>query len=201
MRIVLCLGPYARHVDLERWAPLVDVVVPEATARETVARHLGPGATASPAPPRKPGRRVAVVSSNGALRQTIAEAVEAAGYAVAPARDWQDAPASGPAVWDVPVLEDGWDGELERRSRRGPVIALLGFADRRFVTLAAKAGACACLELPFDLVDLTAALDRLPSNTIAQLPHSTPPPPAGRRSPAVPRPGATPRVAGTNGDA
>src|SRR5947208_9286516 len=38
-RIVLCVGPQARYVDVERWSRLVDVVIPEATAHETVARH------------------------------------------------------------------------------------------------------------------------------------------------------------------
>ena len=107
-RVVLCHGPHVRYADLERWAELVDAAVPEATARETIARRLSPpgegverGRSAGPRP------RVAIVSTNAALRQTLAEAVEAAGYPV-------DRPATGPrrragpAVWDVPVLEPDW---------------------------------------------------------------------------------------------
>ena len=64
-------------------------------------------------------------------------------------------------IWDVPVLEPGWPDQLERRARlTGPVIALLGFADRASVTLARARGAAACLELPFDLDDLLYLIDR-----------------------------------------
>src|SRR3954468_9406375 len=39
-RVVLCVGPHARYHQLERWSCLVDVVLPEATAPETIARHV-----------------------------------------------------------------------------------------------------------------------------------------------------------------
>src|SRR5262249_18387967 len=160
-RVVLCFGPHARYADLERWSELVDVALPEATARDTLGRRLVEPESAArrPGPGGRP--RVAVVSTNHALRQALAEGCEAAGYPVAAARDWSDAPPAGPAVWDVPVLEPGWSQGLARRVRAGPVVALIGFADRSLVAEARARGASACLELPVDLADLTAALDRL----------------------------------------
>ena len=176
-RVVLCYGPHTRHVDLEAWGELVDVAIPEATASETVGRRVAPGVeglrTISALRPRP---QVAVVSTNPALREALAEACEAAGYRSAPARRWPEAPPGGPCVWDVPVLEPEWPGELARRARVGPVVALLGFADRASVSRAREAGASACLELPFDLLDLAGALDRVTALRSRAV-HEVPPPP------------------------
>jgi len=194
-RVILCFGPHVRHAELERWSELVDAALPEATARDTVARRLDAD---HPAPRRSrpgPKPRVAVVSANATLRQTLAEACEAAGYPASPARDWSDAPACGPAVWDVPVLEPGWPNELARRARVGPVVALMGFADRTLVGEAHARGAVACLELPVDLADLVAVLDRLPASR-SEPAHELPPSPARRR-----RPGPSPAPARTVADA
>src|SRR5690606_31596069 len=131
-----------------------------------------------------------VASSDFDLRRMIAEACLRAGYRVvesASLADFHrgvDAPAV--TVWDVPVLEPRWAEQLERRSRSGPVVTLLGFADRGLVALARQSGAAACLDQPFDVDDLIHALDRLTSNPPApppirfQAPHATPPPPVGR---------------------
>ncbi len=177
-RVVLCLGPHARHVDLERWARLVDAVIPEATARETVARH----ALALDRPiPDRAGRsdpRIAVVSTNFELRATLAESCRAGRYTPEPAFDWGDARPGLPAVWDVPVLEPAWPAALALRAASAPVIALLGFADRATVRLAREHGASACLELPFELPDLLGALDR-----VVHRPHGVPPAPLGLRPP------------------
>ena len=196
-RVVLCFGPHVRHAELERWASLVEVALPEATARETVARHLEP--PDDPAglgiPWRGPRRssgtrpRVAVVSSNAALRGLLAEAVEAVGYPASASRDWDDASPGGIAVWDVPVLEPGWPDALARRAKAGPVVALLGFADRALVSEARARGASACLELPFDLADLAKALERISTTAIrTEPPHPTPPAPASRRRNSAPAP-------------
>src|SRR5579871_3064191 len=45
VRTILCVGPHARHDDLVRSARLFDAVVPEATAAETIRRHVEPGRT------------------------------------------------------------------------------------------------------------------------------------------------------------
>jgi hypothetical protein len=179
-RVVLCVGPHARHADLERCAALADAIIPEATARDTIARHV-----AAIAPTRGPGPRprVAVVAADFALRQAMADACEAIGFPVATAAGWSDAPPSGPAVWDVPVLEPDWLRALARRSRTGPVVALLGFADRASVAEARAHGASACLESPCDLADLAVVLDRLAVATVrAEAAHDVPPGPRGAPS-------------------
>jgi CheY-like chemotaxis protein len=185
-KVILCFGPHARYADLERWAALIDAAVPEATALDTIARHL---TLANPAgrigPIRSsasPRRRVAIVSTNVALRKTLAEACDNAGYSASGARDWSEAHAHahGLAVWDVPVLDGDWPQALARRARVGPVVALIGFADRVLVTEARASGASACLELPVDLADLLAVLDRLPTPRNEHA-HEVPPPPAAKR--------------------
>src|SRR3954454_1849420 len=93
-RVVVCPGPHARHVDLERWSArgIVDAVVPEATARDTIGRHVeaaGPVDEAStltrPRGASVPKPRVAVVSSNWELCRTLADACEVLGYPAEPA--------------------------------------------------------------------------------------------------------------------
>ncbi len=176
-RVVLCVGPHARHADLERWGRLIDAAIPEATARDVVARHAQGLDRVPPDRLGRPGPRVAVVSTNFEVRSALAEACRVGGYTPEPARGWDDAPPGLPAVWDVPVLEPGWAAALAARSPSAPVIALLGFADRATVSLARRAGASTCLDLPFELPDLLQALDRL-----IRPPHRVPPAPLGVRS-------------------
>lgn len=178
-RVVLCFGPHVRYAEMEGWSALADAAIPEATARDTVAGHLKAPDARRPAP-SGPRPRVAVVSANAGLRRMLADACEAAGYPASAAPDWSEAPPLGPAVWDVPVLERDWPDELARRARSGPVVALIGFADRALVAEARARGAWACLELPLDLADLADALDRLPA-VRAEPAHEVPPPPAARR--------------------
>jgi hypothetical protein len=183
-RVVLVFGAHVRHGDLERWSDRIDVAIHEAAARETIARHVVP---ASPRVARTgPRPDISVVSTNSALRQMLVDACTRAGYAAEPLRDWTEAPASGPAVWDIPVLEPGWPEMLERRARAGPVVALIGLADRALVTEALARGAFACLDLPVDLADLTAALDRLPASR-GEPAHPVPPSPARLRRSAAAR--------------
>ncbi len=175
-RIVLCVGPYVRHADLERWSTLVDVIVPEATARTRRSRrHLSAGHERPL--PSVPRPRTSVVSGQSELRQVVAEIVESAGYPVVSASEWSEAAPVGPAVWDVPVLDPDWTRGLVRRARFGPIVALLGFADRAMVRQARAHGDSACLELPCDPADLIWALDRLAANRAEPAP----------RRPAVPR--------------
>ena len=181
-RVVLCVGPHARHAELERLALLVDEVVPEATARDTIARHLPGNEVRAPLALRGagPGRCVSVVSDHFELRETLAEACEVAGYPAKPARDLSEAAPVGLAVWDVPVLGTDWPRGLARRASAGPVVALLGFADRATVGQARTHGASACLELPYDLADLVFVLDRLTASRVEPA-HEVPPPPAAAR--------------------
>ena len=179
-RVVLCLGAYARQHQWEPWAPLVDVTLPEATAPETVSRHLA-GAEGRPRP-AGPRPDVAVVGGDSALRSTIAEACAAAGYPAVPSRGWVDAAPGLPAVWIAPVLEDDWARSLSRAARSRPVVALMGFADRATVALARSHGASACLDLPCDPADLAFVLDRLlTADARPEAAHQVPPAPAWAR--------------------
>jgi CheY-like chemotaxis protein len=170
-----------RYSDLDAWSDLYDAAVPEATARETVARRLcPPGEGVERRPVAGPRPRVAVVGTNAALRPMLAEAIVAAGYPVVSVRGWNEAPETGPAVWDIPLLEPDWPQALARRGGVDPVVALIGFADRALVAEARARGASACLELPLDLADLVAALDRLTAPRVEPA-HALPPAPATRR--------------------
>jgi hypothetical protein len=182
-RVILCFGPHVRYADLERWSEAADVVLPEATANETIARRISPvGDGLRSLSPLRPRPRIAVVSTNSALRETIVEACEALGYPSVPASRFGEAPPGGPSVWDVPVLEPDWETELSGRTKIGPVIAFLGFADRGLVTQARTAGAVSCLELPYELLDLAACLDRV-TTLRAHRAQVVPPAPLGVRKP------------------
>ena len=188
-QVLLCHGPHIRYDDLARWSELVDGLIPDATALETLSRHVGaalgePGPLASrPSPGLNLRCGVAVISANFALRQTLADAVELLGYRATPAREFPDLKRRGTTLWDVPLLEPGWPAEMARWSRSGPLIALLGFADRAIVTQAREQGAAACLELPVDLADLAMTLDRLSllPAPFGEAAHQAPPPPAFKR--------------------
>jgi AmiR/NasT family two-component response regulator len=173
--LILCVGPYVRYEELERFSGLVDLVLSEATAAEVLPRHaarLLEGSRIRPPRTEECLLRVLVASSNGELGRTIAEACATAGYRVeqasdqvvgAPVRSSTEPKAVGETVltvWDVPVLE-AWTERLERHAREhGPVVALAGFADRHLVALAKSKGALACLELPLNLDDLIDVIDR-----------------------------------------
>lgn len=185
-RVILCVSPYVRYAEIERCAALVEMVTPEATAAETLPHQIARMLEHAPGHAdrsRRGATPVEVVSTDHELRRVLCEAASHAGYrasdshalAVGP-----DAPAGRTlTVWDVPVLEPRWEERLERRSKAGPVLALLGFADRATVVQARDAGASACLDLPCALDDLIDALDRM-ARTVAR-PRAEPahPAPAG----------------------
>jgi hypothetical protein len=208
-RIILCFSPYVRYAELERCSQLVELVIPEGTAVDTLPRHIlrllddrremAQGLRCGPI-------HVDVVSSDHELRGVLREACSTAGLepSVSPELDTgqdrraglADSSPEPPTVtlWDVPVLDPRWPELMERRSRVGPVIAVLGFADRVTVGLARASGAAACLGLPFDLDDLIYLLDRItrtlrsersiPILTPGRVehPHAVPPRPASLSS-------------------
>ena len=179
-RVVLCVGPHVRAAEVERWARLADVVLPEATASEVVLRH----ALRADRPARVNGRggpRVVVVSSDFELRTTLAEVARLGGFEAEPRVEPVDLPPGVAVAWDVPVLEPGWPATLSGLTRSGPVVALMGFADRANVTLARDHGASACLDLPCDLDDLLTTLGRVTASRLDP-PHDVPPTPKGKRS-------------------
>ena len=162
--VILCVGPHVRYAESERWLAWVDVVLPEAAAVETIARHVAGSAERGAGritPPTGRTVAVAVVSTNGELRATWAAICRAGGYAVVEARDLESLPAGLPAVWDVPVLETGWAERIKARVVVGPLVAAIGFLDRTTRAVARQAGASACLDLPSDLADLVHAVDRV----------------------------------------
>jgi hypothetical protein len=204
----LCHGPYVRYAQLDLAAACVDLSIPEAAALETLPRQAS--LLLQSAPPqlgdyRQSPARVEVISSDHEMREMLAEACTAACFRPTRRADLNpreerldpagDSSPAGPVItiWDVPVLEPDWPGQLERLGRRGPVVALLGFADRATVRLAREKGASACLDLPLDLDDLREILDRMareipsvPASTVpgrAEEAHSVPPPPASRAEP------------------
>jgi CheY-like chemotaxis protein len=179
-RVILCVGPHARYVDVERWSRLVDVVLPEATARETVVRQAllpdrKPRAAGFPRP------KVAIVSTNYEIRAMLAEAARSGGYAVEAVADPLDLKKPLLTAWDLPVLEPDWLIRLANLARTRPVLALMGFADRQNVALARQAGASACLDLPCDVADFVAVLDRIGSIRLDQG-HDLPPAPSAKRA-------------------
>lgn len=173
-RVILCAGPNVRYYQLERCSSLVDVLLSDATAIESVARH----AVDLPARDRRDDSPPPVVirSTNGDLRTMLADTCRSAGYPVEN-RDAADSPAGTLVVWDVPILEDVWEAELRRLADRHRLIALIGFPDRAVVQRARRAGAVACLELPCDPMDLIYVLDR--ASRRAMPGHAVPPEPHG----------------------
>lgn len=180
-RMVLCLGPHARHDDLVRSARLFDAVLPEATAAETIRRHIGPAREKSVHRPT-----IGIISGLHEVRCVLVDACRDIGYRAEAATDGDDLTPRGIVVWDVPMLDPRWPERMARRSRSANVVALLGFADREAVATARQAGASACLEWPCDLDDLAFVLDRMSSLPRIEPGHSSPPPPAlGRRGERV----------------
>lgn len=176
-RVILCVGPHARHDDLVHSARHLDAVLPEATAAETIRRHVEPDR------PRPAHRApVQVISGLHDVRVVLVDLCRAAGYRAEAAADPEGMPARGTVVWDVPMLDPRWPDRMAARARSASVVALLGFADREAVALARRAGAVACLDWPCDLDDLAYVLDRVAASPRAEAGHALPPAPAsGRR--------------------
>jgi hypothetical protein len=177
LRVILCVGPHARYVESERWSRLVDVVIPEATAKETVLRQ----ALALERKVRsRPQPKVTIASTNFELRAMLVEAARSGGYPIEAVSEPVDASGNWAIAWDVPVLEPDWPTRLAELARARPVLALLGFADRESVTLARRAGASACLDLPSEVADFVAVLDRISAFRHDQA-HELPDVPTGKR--------------------
>jgi hypothetical protein len=213
LEIILCYTPYVRYAELERCSQAVDLLIPEASAVDILPLHLGRDldrSAATPALSHRKSTQVEVISTNHALRATLLEICLGAGFGALDSSDeaftphslrlsraragaglsGNDWPYPVVTLWDVPVLEAGWPELIEHRSRLGPVIALLGFADRATVGLAKARGAAACLDLPFNVVDLVDVLDRvsrclldereLPAPARRESPHALPAPHVSR---------------------
>jgi hypothetical protein len=175
--MILCVSPYVRYDELERWSGLANHVLFEATAGDVLPRHVArvvEGREGRIARGDSTGFRIEAAGGNRDLCEGLVEACVTAGYPAVSVDDLDAARNAGaqpstPAVaeraltiWDVPVLEPDWVERLERRTRStGPVITLFGFADREVVATAKARGAVACLELPYDVDDLIDVIDRV----------------------------------------
>ncbi len=183
--IILCVGPHVRYADTERWAGLVDLILPEALAAETIARHVG---LVEPSRGPSTGRTVAVVSTQPELRAAWAAILRGGGYEVTETVTPEATPPGLAAVWDVPVLEPTWPARLASRIGTGPVVASIGFLDRTTREIARRSGASACLDAPCDLADLVLAVDRM-VGIRRDAAHPGPPAPlsGGKTAPAARR--------------
>ena len=181
-RVILCIGPHVRARDLERASASTDLVLPESTASETIARHVLAPESASE---RAILPLVAVVAQGFEIRRMLVESCTCVGFPARGFATWDDATPSRLALWDAPVLEPNWARGLVEPSRRRSVVAMIGFAVRRLVAEAREAGASACLDFPCDLADLAFVLTRLADRAevapATDGPHLVPPPRMGLR--------------------
>lgn len=175
-RVILCFSPYVRYAELERCSRGVDLAISEATAVETLSRHVSRLLERRDEPPRAAPAAdclpVQVISSNHELRAVLSEICLAEGFKVSSGREftaqWQGRAAGADraanqmlTLWDIPVLVADWPRLLEERTKLGPVVALLGFADRATVGQARASGAAGCLDLPLDVNDLVHVIERV----------------------------------------
>lgn len=156
-RTILILGAHARYHQVQRCAPLVDAVLPEATARETLPQALAPRPS-PPLDPRRPQPPLALVGSTPDLLETLAEACRDAGHPTRVVRGPEFAGPESLVAWEAPVLEPAWAVTLRRAARGRTLVALIGLADRELVRQARQAGAAACLDLPCNPADLVAVI-------------------------------------------
>jgi hypothetical protein len=188
---ILCVGPLARFAEVELLVSEFDVTVTETTLEASVLRRIRSGGNRSTPQVgiRRDSISVAVDSPDPELRDLLSEICDNVGFHVVEPRAVDAAVASGSpcpgrnqklvTLWDVPVLEPAWSQWLARKSRRGPIVALLGFGDRELASLAEAHGADSCLELPFDNDDLAFAIEEAVVSR-----RKIPPPRLWRNTPA-----------------
>jgi two-component system, response regulator, stage 0 sporulation protein F len=136
-----------------------------------------------------PTIRVFLAEDDAAMRQMIASALRRDGHFVLEARDgpgllleighayWGDLPDSTPTVVISDLRMPGRDGLSILRGLRQhvwcpPFILITGFGDRSIHDEAARLGAHAVFDKPFDLDQLRAAVRRLGANETGPPPNS-----------------------------
>ncbi len=162
--IVVCVSPFARYAEIARANRVVDAIVPEATAVDSMPARLERllGLTEPDERP-SPSFRIEVSCGLYELGRVIVETCERAEFkaelvddlvGLAQTRGKRESKRRAERVltiWEVPLLDPGWREALVDRVRAtGPVIAVFAFADREAVTTAWDAGAAACLDAPGD---------------------------------------------------
>ena len=173
-RVILCVGPHARHADLERWSSLLDVVVPEATARETIARHVAEGGERTR--PSVPRPRISVVSghlraaSGTGRRRRRGRILRGGRVRMVGGGVGRPGGLGRPGPGDRLDARAGASGAARPR-RRADRVRRPGAGPP-----GPRHGASACLELPCDPADLIWALDRLAARRVEPA-HDVPPAP------------------------
>jgi len=114
-KVVLCVSPHVRARDLDRASASADVVLPEATATETIARHVIPP---EPSDARGVLPMVAIVAQGFQVRRMLVESCASVGFPVRGFASWDDASPSRLAIWDAPVLEPNWAREMVEPAKR-----------------------------------------------------------------------------------
>ncbi len=187
-RLILAVGPHARQAELDRWQGVASEILPEAVAADLLSGRLG---RSDSRPVRQP-LPVIVVSRNFETRALLGDAIRDLGFETTEQSQLPTTgapPLRGLVVWDAPALESRWTEPLERHAVAARIVCLIGFVDRELVQQARAAGAAACLDVPWDLGDLSAVLDRLAgelstgktgSEILVDPPHEVPPTPASR---------------------
>jgi hypothetical protein len=214
--VVLCLSPFVRYEDAERVLGLIDHLIPEGTAADILPGRIARLFPATEPPSRRDATSFAIEVSgkNDDLCRTLVDACIRLGYRAAAIDDLLGAEFARtrlPAIpsqerlltiWEVPVLEPEWPEVLTRRAlATGPLIGLMGFADRATVSQAKSHGAVACLDIPFEIEDLIDSVERAagscspdhwPVPARIEPPHQLPPRPrrraASRETSSVARP-------------
>lgn len=168
-RLELILGELARYSDVQEMAAMADRITPESVAADVFPSRVarlrgGPGGF------DRTGRLtpVGILSQNLPMVEMLADCLAMISVETVVARGWSDPalPSGSMMVWDVPTLNPRWEAELKAWGGRRPVIALLAMANRDLTARARSSGACACLDLPFELNDLhDLVLAHLPAAT------------------------------------
>lgn len=182
-RLELILGELARYSDVQEMAAMADRITPESVAADVfasrVARLRGTGGF------DRTGRqtRVGILSQNLPMVEMLADCLAMISLEAVVARGWSDPsiPTGCLMVWDIPTLNPRWEAELKAWSCRRPVLALLAMASRDLTARARSAGACGCLDLPFEINDLhDLVLANLPLATATQTYEARPARPDSR---------------------
>ena len=91
-RVILCFSPYVRYAELERCSRGVDLAISEATAVETLSRHVSRLLERRDEPPRAVPAAdclpVQVISGNHELRAVLSEICLAEGFKVSSGREF-----------------------------------------------------------------------------------------------------------------
>lgn len=168
-RLELILGEMARYSDVQEMAAMADRITPESVAADVFPIRVNRLRTGHGGMDRT-GRlaRVGIMSRNLPMVEMLADCLAMISLEAVVARGWSDPsiPSGSLMVWDVPTLNPRWEAELKAWGGRRPVLALLAMASRDLTARARAAGACACLDLPFELNDLhDLVLAHLPAAT------------------------------------